>query len=49
MRKLTVSALLLAFLVLALCGSASADPKDYKGKIGISLPTATHGYMGRVN
>ncbi len=23
--------------------------KNYTGKIGVSLPTATHGYMGRVN
>ena len=23
--------------------------KSYSGKIGVSLPTATHGYMGRVN
>ncbi len=49
MRRFAVSALLFVFLVFALCGAASAEPKDYKGKIGISLPTATHGYMGRVN
>ena len=31
--------------------AAEAQPvaKNYVGKIGISLPTATHGYMGRVN
>lgn len=26
-----------------------AVQKNYTGKIGVSLPTATHGYMGRVN
>ncbi|QEN08121.1 ribose ABC transporter substrate-binding protein [Oceanispirochaeta crateris] len=32
--------------------AAEAAPvmeKSYSGKIGVSLPTATHGYMGRVN
>ncbi len=31
--------------------ASDAQPvaKNYVGKIGISLPTATHGYMGRVN
>lgn len=28
---------------------AKAMDKSYSGKIGVSLPTATHGYMGRVN
>ncbi|MDA3958080.1 substrate-binding domain-containing protein [Oceanispirochaeta sp.] len=28
---------------------AAAVEKSYSGKIGVSLPTATHGYMGRVN
>ena len=27
----------------------TAVVKNYSGKIGVSLPTATHGYMGRVN
>ncbi len=35
--------------VAAVAAADQPVAKNYVGKIGISLPTATHGYMGRVN
>jgi len=29
--------------------SVTANQAEYTGKIGVSLPTATHGYLGRIN
>jgi ribose transport system substrate-binding protein len=49
MKKLIVCTLVCVLLALTLCGVAPGESKNYTGKIGISLPTATHGYMGRVN
>jgi len=35
--------------VAAVAAADQPVAKNYVGKVGISLPTATHGYMGRVN
>lgn len=48
MKKLLVILLVMG-LILCLASMSIFAETNYTGKIGISLPTATHGYMGRVN
>jgi len=49
MKKVLVVLLVMGLIFCLASMSISAEKADYTGKIGISLPTATHGYMGRVN
>ena len=48
MKKVLVI-LLVTGLIFCFASMSILAQTDYVGKIGISLPTATHGYMGRVN
>ncbi len=41
--------LIAVFIMFTDCAAEKKGEKNYKGKIGVSLPTATHGYLGRVN
>ncbi len=49
MKKILVILLVMGLIFCLAPMSILAAQADYVGKIGISLPTATHGYMGRVN
>jgi len=49
MKKSLVILLVIGLIFCLASISILASQADYVGKIGISLPTATHGYMGRVN
>jgi ribose transport system substrate-binding protein len=49
MKKVLVILLVMGLIFCFASMGISAEKADYTGKIGISLPTATHGYMGRVN
>lgn len=49
MKKILVILLVMGLIFCLAPMSILASQADYVGKIGISLPTATHGYMGRVN
>jgi ribose transport system substrate-binding protein len=49
MKKLLVVLLVMGLIFCFASMGISAEKADYTGKIGISLPTATHGYMARVN
>lgn len=49
MKKVLVVLLVMGLIFCFASMGISAEKADYTGKIGISLPTATHGYMGRVN
>ena len=49
MKKVLVILLVMGLIFCLASMSTLAAQADYVGKIGISLPTATHGYMGRVN
>ena len=49
MKKVLVILLVMGLIFCLAPMSILAGQADYVGKIGISLPTATHGYMGRVN
>jgi ribose transport system substrate-binding protein len=49
MKKVLVILLVVGLIFCLASMGILAEKADYTGKIGISLPTATHGYMGRVN
>lgn len=49
MKKMLVILLVMGLVFCLASMSILAEQADYTGKIGISLPTATHGYLGRVN
>jgi len=49
MKKILAILLVMGLFFCFASTSILAAQADYVGKIGISLPTATHGYMARVN
>jgi len=49
MKKVLVILLVTGLIFCLASMGILAEQADYTGKIGISLPTATHGYLGRVN
>jgi len=49
MKKVLVILLVIGLIFCLASMGISAEKANYTGKIGISLPTATHGYLGRVN
>ena len=49
MKKIVLIFLVFCLICCFLPIGVSANQADYTGKIGVSLPTATHGYLGRIN
>jgi len=49
MKKLFLIFLMMCLFLSFISFGIMAKQSEYTGKIGVSLPTATHGYLGRIN